>query len=863
MDTIATVDVISFGPFSLYPGRRRLERDGAPVKLGGRSLDILLALVERAGSVVSKSDLLARVWQDVTVDESALRVHMASLRKTLGDGHDGARYLANVSGRGYAFVADIAAAEAGGASAVSAVGETESTTEKAVTNLTNLPRKLAPIISRDAELAALQDLTDHHRLVTLAGMGGIGKTRLAIELGRRLTPRFGGGVWLVDLAPLTDPALVPGAAAAVLGVSLTNPDKAVEIIAAALTKPTLLIFDNCEHLAGVVAALIDALLPVATGLSVIATSQVPLRAAPEYVFAVTPLALPPSGAAEAQAFGAVELFVARGQAAMRGFQLNGANAAGVIEICRRLEGIPLALEMAAARLPMFGVEGLRAHLNEPMRLLKFREHTPDVRHRTLRDMVEWSHALLDETERRVFRRLASFSGSFSLEAAVAVAGFDTADSWDVSEALSGLIEKSLVMPEAAEPPRYRLLETLRLFALERLEESEEAEGNATRHANFFAELVEYSYRAINELPRETWKARFVPEIDNIRSALDWGLADPSRRALAIAMAAPAAQLFQYSNDYQARCYSEAAIELISEDTAPDQAARLLDISSYLWLTSDRSLSLARCRRAADLYRKIGDERLGNVSAQIGDILARFGQFAEAREALLEARDMLSQSNRPKSLCYVYARLGATARLLGDLTEAKGYYETAISIAREIVEYTFENGILGALAELEFQSGNADRAVELCSQALNNLRGDIDWAEFIRGQQVNITSYLLAQEKVKEARSVATDLFPILRDRGGFALRVALMQWGLIAALENRFTEGALLLGYVDAAFCRTGEIKEPTERHIHGQLSASIQTFLSVGQREALAAESAVWTEDEAAGFTISRLISYGSPEAE
>jgi tetratricopeptide (TPR) repeat protein len=211
---------------------------------------------------------------------------------------------------------------------------------------------------------------------------------------------------------------------------------------------------------------------------------------------------------------------------------------------------------------------------------------------------------------------------------------------------------------------------------------------------------------------------------------------------------------------------------------------------------------------------------------------------------------------------VNARLGATARLLGDLKEAKGYYETAISIARRIEDHTLENGVLGALAELEFQSGNAERAVELCSQALNNLRGDIDWAEFIRGQQVNLTSYLLAQLRVKEARSVATDLFPRVRDRGGFALRVALMQWGLIAALENRVTEGALLLGNVDATFSRTGEIMEPTERHIHGQLSALTETFLSVGQREALAAEGASWTEDEAASFTMSRLISSGIPEA-
>lgn len=853
--------MISFGPFSLYPGRRWLERDGVPVKLGARSLDILLALVEKAGSVVSKNDLMARIWPDVVVDESALRVHMASLRKALGDGQDGARYLSNVSGRGYAFVADIAAAEAGDAHRASHDGETKSETETAPTNPTNLPQNLTPIIGRSTELTALWDLADEHRLVTLTGMGGIGKTRLAIELGVVMAPRFAGGVWVIDLAPLTDPSLVPVAAAAVLGVSLTNPEKAVETIAAALTKPTLLIFDNCEHLVGSAASLIDALLPLAPGLSVIATSQEPLRITPEHVYSVDPLALPPPGSALAHAFGAVELFVARGRAAVRGFQLNDANAPGVAEICRRLEGIPLALEMAAARLPMFGVEGLRGHLNEPMRLLKFSQHAPDVRHRTLRDMVEWSHGLLDETERQVFRRLANFAGSFSLEAAVAVAGAGQGDAWETMDALGRLAEKSLVIVDPGEPPRYYMLETLRVFAFEKLHESGESAANAERHANFFALLMENAEATDRIEQTGAIFARHASERDNIRAALDWAFADPLRRQRAIAMAGAAVPILYVKSYYEVRRYVDQAILLEDEATPPADLARLLTRAGALWSNSDRARALSLSHRAAEIYRRLGSTLLFGPLRQIGLVSSFLGRFDEAKAALIEARAILLQLDQPRPLLMVHSSLGNVARNIGDIEGAKRHYEDAIDLARSVKDTKYELFILLKLAELEFQIGNIDRAVDLGSALLRGVRQDPQGG-FLTSALANLTAYILARSNTVAARPYAEDFFTTSKTVGGYELRISIMQWALIGALEGHFANAALLAGFVDNGFKCGGEFKEPTEKHTYDQLKRLLNSAIPAAEHQALEAEGASWTEDEAAGFVLSRLISPEGPEA-
>ena len=362
--------------------------------------------------------------------KAASGVQMTALRKALGDGESGIRYVSTIQGRGYRFIAPVSHSKTSAlqkaAPPLRLVGrdhpvrKTSERLSAAASETTepdtNLPQRLAAVIGRAAELAELQESIGRNRLVTLVGTDGIGKTRLAVELGWLSTGLFADGVWLIDLAPVTDPAVVTSATATVLGVALRDAEAPVQAIAAAIGKQRwLLIFDNCEHLIAAAAELIEALLERVPGLSVLATSQEILHVAAEQIYRLNPLALPPAAGSVAKiaGFGAVALFVERARAADRRFVLDAGNAAGVAEICRRLDGIPLALEMAAARLPLLGIEGLRARLDERLFMLTTGAHTAETRHRTLRNMVEWSLGLLDPADQRVFRRLAVFAGSFS------------------------------------------------------------------------------------------------------------------------------------------------------------------------------------------------------------------------------------------------------------------------------------------------------------------------------------------------------------------------------------------------------------------------------------------------------------------
>ncbi|MEI9987118.1 MAG: winged helix-turn-helix domain-containing protein [Aliidongia sp.] len=365
-------EVIDFGPFRLVPARRSLTRQGVPVPLGDRALDVLLVVIAHAPNLVSKRTLFEQVWPGLFVDESNLRIQMVALRKALGGGEGGKLCISNISGRGYCFVAPLSRSRLGaseqphmppgsrspGDAAQSMAAPKFGTAEG------KLPQELTSIIGRTLELAELRELLQRNRLVTLIGPGGVGKTRLAVAVGWQVAEEFPGGVWLIDLAPLTDPAAVLSATAAVLGVSLPNADRAVEAIATALGgELRLLIFDNCEYLVGAVAGLINALLQRVPGLSVLATSQQELHLQAEQLYHLDPLAVPPPYAIEIAGYGAADLFVERAGAADRLFALSGDNAAAVGEICRRLDGVPLALEMAAARLRTLGIEGLRTGLD--------------------------------------------------------------------------------------------------------------------------------------------------------------------------------------------------------------------------------------------------------------------------------------------------------------------------------------------------------------------------------------------------------------------------------------------------------------------------------------------------------------------
>jgi predicted ATPase/DNA-binding winged helix-turn-helix (wHTH) protein len=489
--TIATAiprsgPTLVFGRFRFALRSRELTANGVPVPLGSRALEVLSVLVEARGELVTKSELLDRVWPTTTVEENNLQFQISSLRKVLGEDRE---FIKTVSGRGYRFVAEVAVENPSAArdAPIERLDRDDMplATPRDPPASNNLPASTSDIVGRETHLSDVAALVEANRLVTLVGAGGIGKTRLAIELAHRLTAAFEDGVWIAELAPLSDPALVRSTVAAALG--LGDEGASLEGLAKSLgSRRMLLVLDNCEHVIDAAAGLAEALLHANAHLQVIATSREPLRAEGEWVYRVPPLDVPPDdtgGRDDVLQYSATKLFIERVRAADPAFLLDGHVAAAAAVICRRLDGIPLAIELAAARAAALGVEGLAARVSDRLSLLTDGRRTAPARHQTLRAALDWSYELLTEPERLVMRRLAVFSGDFTLEAATRIVNVDEAPGPDIVKNLVSLVAKSLVAADVGGPvSRYRLLETMRAYAMDKLAVSGEFDAVASRYA---------------------------------------------------------------------------------------------------------------------------------------------------------------------------------------------------------------------------------------------------------------------------------------------------------------------------------------------------------------------------------------------
>ena len=830
-------DSVSFGPFRLAPARRLLTLDGAPVPLGDRALEILLLLVEHAPNVVGKRTLFDRVWPGMLVDESNLRFQMRMLRKALGQDE---RYISTVAGRGYCFVAPVVRAQ--GAA------------RRAAPANTNLPQPPTAIVERERELAALRETLEHARLVTVIGPGGVGKTRLAIEFGWGALPEFAAGVWLIDLAPVTDPDAVASATATVLGVPLPNPGKAVEAIAAFLgDRPRLLIFDNCEYVLGGVAALVAALLAKAKGLSALATSLEALGLPAETVYRLQPLAVPPAGAADVGTYPAVDLFVRRAHAADALFALDAENTASVADICRRLDGIPLALEMAAARLRLLGVEGLRLGLGERLKMLKSGAQGAGTRHGSLLALVEWSHGLLEPRDREAFRRLAVFPGSFTLDAAFAVTRENDRDRWDILDSLGRLVDRSLLNIEQREPVRYRLLETLRLFAGELLGKSGSADAVAELHARHFANVFEAAFVDWETTPDAEWIARYRPELDNLRAALDWALAEPARKPVALALGSGGPLLFHaLSLVGEGRQYFEKLVALIDPTTPPAVAASVLRHAIIFWNVIPEPIVLAYIERAAILYREQGDRpNLGIALSSLGFLYGGQGQYERAKSILAEASELIGNSNLKKARIELNRYLALTAMYMNEIAEGRVYIARAVDIARGINSFR-ESMCLNSWAVLENVAGNHDRAIEIIRQAVACGRATpgIPLATPLH----TLALSLLLRNELEEARNCFEEAFSLLFQGGSFSFRY-FPGLALLVALEGQLREAALLIGFVDAERIRRGQPQTRSEVRDYRELLTLLEKGLPSSDRKALTAQGARWDMAEATEFVSARLL--------
>ena len=536
---------VAFGRFRVFPYRRELLADGQPIKIGGRAFDVLMALIEARGAVISKGALMARVWPDRVVEENNLQYQISTLRAAFGAERD---LIRTVSGRGYQFTGEIQtlpkdAAEPSGPSITAAQPVA------AAPALTNLPQPVSELIGRDDKIAELLSLAAAHRLVTLTGAGGIGKTRLALAAARRLLPQFADGVWIADLAPLADPALVPTAVAASLGLELVGAVSPEAVANALSGKHLLLVLDNSEHVIGAAATMAEALLHANPAAHAIATSREPLKAEGEWVYPVPPLTVPPKDAEDTDdplRYGAVRLFLDRARAAEPNFAPDRRSAAAIAAICWRLDGIPLAIELAAARAAALGVEELAARLDHRFDVLIGGRRTALPRHQTLRATLDWSYELLAESERVILRRLAVFAGVFSLEAAGAVVADTEITSADVVDSLASLATKSLVETDfAGTAARYRLLDTTRAYAREKLGESGDCDRLARRHAEYYRDFFEQAETEWEGRPAAELLADYGRQVDNLRAALDWAFSPNGNTAIGVSLTAAAEPLWTH------------------------------------------------------------------------------------------------------------------------------------------------------------------------------------------------------------------------------------------------------------------------------------------------------------------------------
>lgn len=583
MDSLRDDRSVAFGRYQIFPALRLLLRDGDKIDLGPRAFDLLWMLVEANGRVVGKDELIASVWGGAIVEENNLQAQMSAIRRALGADRD---IIATEFGRGYSLSATRACAAP-------------------PPQRTDLPHPLTSLVGRAGELDDVLRLIQARRFVTLAGPGGIGKTRLAIEAGHRLRDAFPHGVSMAEMAKVAEADLVRPAIAQCLQLS---PDQLRD-------KRLLLIIDNCEHLAAAVAEVAEALLNNAPGLHILVTAQEPLDTAGEHVYRLAPLPVPPAdtqSAAEALAHASVRLFVERIAASLHQFTLDDAAAGAASAICRQLDGMPLALELAAARVPVLGLQGVLAGLNDRFKLLTAGRRTALPRQRTLRATVDWSHNLLDEAERRLFRRLSVFAGEFTAEAARHVGAPEHGASWQTIDLLSGLVAKSLLQPElGGAAPRYRFLETIRFYAMEKLADSGDVAPTAQRHAEFFAATAQRASADWSQLATDDWRRAYQEDIDDIRAALDWAFAPGGDEQTGIGILTHSAPFWNQLS-LHGECQRRLTLILAGGPTAPAiQAGQEMALqasfgTSLAWARGPVAETGRAWTRALDLAHQLND-----------------------------------------------------------------------------------------------------------------------------------------------------------------------------------------------------------------------------------------------------------------
>jgi predicted ATPase/DNA-binding winged helix-turn-helix (wHTH) protein len=715
---------LKFAEFELAPVARTLWRQGKQVKLGSRALDILIALASRPGQILSKDDLTQLVWRGAFVDETALRVGISAVRKALGTG--GECYITTVPGRGYCFVLDVE---------TRATKPTPDPPHCKRLKPQRLPAQIARVVGRDEVIAALTAEATRHRLLSLVGPGGIGKTTVAVAVADRLRTAF-DVVTFVDLAPIENGTQMSAAAAAALGLNVRLQEDPVDEIALAVKdRRVLIVLDNCEHLVDLAAAFVEALLGRAQGVTVLATSRERLRAAGEWVHQLSPLDAPPESstlsAEEVRRYPAVEMFEERAACALGGYQLSDTDAPYVAEICRRLDGIALAIELAAGRLAGLGVQELANSVEDCFSILTHGRRTAVPRQQTLRATLDWSYRLLSPEDQAALRCLSVFNGSFTLEDAAFVMG-PLIGFGEANDHLTSLLDKSFVAAKSEERTfRYRLLDTTRVYGQEKLEESGHPNSQRRRHAERVRVVFDRAKAECDERPTADWLRAYGCELGNLRAALDWAFSKDGDGALGAAMTAAAAPIwFHLSLLDEGLSRVERAIAWLKDQPPPDHRLmmQLYAVSGWPQMRAIKSIpsGATAWHEALALAIELDDvdyqlraiwalsvDRANNGEA--AEALTLADRFAAVAERASDSQDrMIGQRMRGKSLHY-----------LGDFAGSRREIEQMLERyapqpqRSHVIRFQYDQRLIAQVTLVRglWLQGHADQALVLVEQMI--------------------------------------------------------------------------------------------------------------------------------------------------
>jgi predicted ATPase/DNA-binding SARP family transcriptional activator len=719
---------------------------------------------------------------------------------------------------------------------------------RAFTN--NLPAQLTRLIGREHEIETLKSTLDRHRLVTICGAGGIGKTRLALELGEQVTDRYRDGVWFVEFAPVSAEEFIPATVAAALHIHESHERTLTESVIQALNnRRALLIFDNCEHLIDAVAHFADDVLRACPRVQIVATSRQPLNTQGEQVHRVQALSFPQSStglsAGEALQYSAISLFIQRAQAVHDQFALTDENVAAVADICRRLDGIALAIELAAARVRVLSPSRLNEGLRARFRLLTGGSRTQLPRHQTLRALFDWSYGLLDEREKWLLRRVAVFAGSFSLDAATAMCTSLSMDDVEVLDILTALVEKSLVNADTAtDTERYHILESTRQYLDERLEECGERASMLRLHAEYYRTFAERADREFHLTPQSPWFRNVAGEYENLREALLWSLAGRNDAPLGAQIAGSLEHFwFDYGRLREGLFWIEKGLEAIDENNDACLAARLhLARAVLLWGTN----KLQAADRACELYERVNDARGLGYALRQRALTLRQNDPKEAEAACMRAADLLEAADEPGGFAMALNTLGSIVAKRGEFDVARAAHEHALEVASgRGCEYALLITLI-YLADNEFQRGNAPEAVARAEQALEHA-DSTRMPRLVLNVRCNLAIYRIALGQYAQAVAdvlEAISFFPNVQD--GYSTAVVLQQVALIEAERGNVSQAARLTGYVDSYFSANHTEREATERIARERLEKALRARLSDGAYDALLKAGAALSEEQA-----------------